>query len=73
MSAAPIDFYFDFSSPYGYIAAQKIEALAARHGRTVNWHPILLGVIFRTTGGAPLPQLPMKGPYSVHDFARSAR
>ena len=29
-----IDFYFDFSSPYGYIASQKVEALAARHGRS---------------------------------------
>ena len=28
-----IDFYFDFTSPYGYLAACKIEALAAKHGR----------------------------------------
>ena len=32
--AAPIDFYFDFSSPYGFVAAQRIEALAAKHGRS---------------------------------------
>ena len=51
---APIDFYFDFSSPYGYLAAQKIEALAAKHGRTVDWHPMLLGVVFKQTGAAPL-------------------
>jgi len=30
----PIDFYFDFSSPYGYIASKNIDALA-RHGRLV--------------------------------------
>jgi 2-hydroxychromene-2-carboxylate isomerase len=71
--AAPIDFYFDFSSPYGYLGAQKIEALAARHGRGVDWHPILLGVIFKETGGAPLTMLPLKGEYSRRDFARSAR
>jgi 2-hydroxychromene-2-carboxylate isomerase len=29
----PLDFYFDLSSPYGYIAAEKIEALASKHGR----------------------------------------
>ncbi len=28
-----IDFYFDFSSPYGYLAAQKIDALAAKYDR----------------------------------------
>jgi len=70
---APIDFHFDFSSPYGYLAAELIEALAAKHGRTVAWHPLLLGVIFKTTGGAPLTEVPMKGAYSMHDFARSAR
>jgi 2-hydroxychromene-2-carboxylate isomerase len=71
--AAPIDFYFDFSSPYGYLGAQKIEALAAKHGRTVDWHPVLLGAIFRETGGAPLTTLPIKGDYSKRDFERSAR
>ena len=48
--AAPIDFYFDFSSPYGYLASQRIEALAAKHGRGVDWHPILLGVVFKADG-----------------------
>lgn len=70
--AAAIDFYFDFSSPYGYLASQKIEALAAKHGRAVNWHPILLGAIFKITGMKPLPELPMKGDYAKRDFARSA-
>jgi len=70
---APIDFYFDFSSPYGYLASRRIDALAAAHGREVNWRPILLGVAFKATGAAPLPQLPLKGPYSMRDFLRSAR
>ena len=74
MSATtPIDFYFDFSSPYGYLAAERIEALAAKHGRTVDWHPMLLGVVFKQTGAQPLTQVPVKGPYSRRDFARSAR
>jgi len=71
--AAPIDFYFDFSSPYGYLASQKIGDLAARHDREVAWHPILLGVIFRRTGTGPLTEIPLKGDYSRRDFARSAR
>jgi 2-hydroxychromene-2-carboxylate isomerase len=69
----PIDFYFDFSSPYGYLGAEKIEALAGKHGRQVVWHPILLGVVFKATGGAPLPSIPLKGEYSLRDFVRSAR
>jgi 2-hydroxychromene-2-carboxylate isomerase len=73
MAKAPVDFYFDFSSPYGYLAATRIDEIAARHGRTVAWRPILLGVVFKTTGMGPLPSVPLKGDYSVRDFARSAR
>ena len=69
----PIDFYFDFSSPYGFLAAQKIEALAEKHGRAVDWHPMLLGVVFKETGAAPLTMVPLKGDYSRRDFERSAR
>jgi 2-hydroxychromene-2-carboxylate isomerase len=68
-----IIFYFDFSSPYSYIAAEKIDALAAKHGRRVDWRPILIGAIFQQTGAVPLVQLPLKGDYSLRDFPRSAR
>lgn len=71
---APIDFWFDFSSPYGYLLSERIDEVAARYGRKVRWHPILLGVIFQSTGSAPLTlQNAPKAAYSVHDFARSAR
>jgi 2-hydroxychromene-2-carboxylate isomerase len=68
-----IDFYFDYSSPYGYFAAMKIDGLAARHGRGVNWKPILLGAVFKVTGAQPLPTLPLKGAYALRDILRSAR
>jgi 2-hydroxychromene-2-carboxylate isomerase len=70
---APIDFYFDFSSPYGYLASTRIDALAARHGREVNWRPILLGPAFKASGNAPLVGQPLKGAYSVRDFIRTAK
>ena len=70
----PIKFYFDFSSPYGYLMSEKIDALAAQHDRKVQWRPILLGVIFQATGSAPLTlQNPAKAAYSLVDFERSAR
>lgn len=71
--AAPIDFYFDFSSPYGYFASTRIDALAAKYQREVKWHAVLLGVVFQTTGSAPLPLIPLKGEYSLHDIERTAR
>ena len=69
----PIDFYFDFSSPYSYIASEWVEALAARHGRTVRWHAILLGATFQAAELKSPVSHPIKREYSLHDFARSAR
>lgn len=71
--AAPIEFYFDFSSPFGYLASEKIDQLAAKHGREVVWRPYLLGAVFKITGGMPTMQVPIKGDYYKRDFARSAR
>ena len=71
--SAPIDFYFDFSSPYGYFAAAKIDDIAARHARTVTWRPILLGAVFKVTGQQPLASVPLKGDYMARDLERTAR
>lgn len=71
--ATPLEFYFDFSSPYGYLAAQCIDAIAARHGRDVRWKPFLLGAAFKQTGGEPLLGIPVKGAYAKRDIERSAR
>ena len=69
----PIEFYFDFSSPYGYLASECIDEIAARHGRGVAWRPYLMGVAMKVTGSTPLVNRPMMGKYSRHDMERSAR
>jgi 2-hydroxychromene-2-carboxylate isomerase len=71
--AEPIQFYYDFASPYGYLASTRIATLAAKHGRTVQWKPILLGVALKTTALPPTPSIPLKGDYSRHDMERTAR
>ncbi|HXZ49569.1 MAG TPA: 2-hydroxychromene-2-carboxylate isomerase [Usitatibacter sp.] len=73
MSPAPVDFYFEFSSPYGYVASRLAGDLEGRLGRPLRWRPILLGPIFKVTGQAPLTNIPLKGDYSKRDFARTAR
>lgn len=71
---APLHFYFDFISPFGYFASLRIDALAARHGRTVQWHPMLLGVsVMKVMGLKPLLDTPLKGPYTANDVRRYAR
>ena len=69
----PIEFYFDFSSPYSYIASEWIEALAARHRRTVDWKAMLLGATFQAAELKSPVSYPLKREYSLRDFERSAR
>jgi 2-hydroxychromene-2-carboxylate isomerase len=69
----PVQFWFDFSSPYSYVASEWIEALAARHGRTVRWHAILLGATFQAADLKSPVSYPIKREYSLRDFRRSAR
>jgi len=70
----PIDFHFDFASPYGYFASFRIDEIAARHGREVTWRPFLLGAAFKLTGQKPLvDQAPIRAEYFPRDWARISR
>lgn len=71
---APLHFYFDFISPFGYFASLRIEELARRHGRTVEWHAMLLGVsVMKVMGLKPLLDTPLKGDYIRRDAQRYMR
>ena len=68
-------FQFDYACPYAYIASQRIEALCARVGATVELKPVLLGGIFRAL---EVPQLlfatlsPAKARHNLQDMHRLA-
>lgn len=70
--SAPVAFYFDFGSPYAYCAAALAEAIAEKHGRVLDWRPVLLWVCRKAFGmAAPLQDGP-KADYMPLDFERSA-
>ena len=71
--AEPIEFWFDFSSPYSFLASERIDDLAAKHGRQVKWRPMMLGAAFKASGLPLLLSVPLKGEYSKRDLQRSAR
>ena len=48
MNANYIEFYFDCSSPWTYLAFTEIESLSQRHKLEIDWKPILVGGIFNT-------------------------
>ncbi|MDG4721261.1 MULTISPECIES: 2-hydroxychromene-2-carboxylate isomerase [Thalassospira] len=68
-----VSFYFDFSSPYGYLAAERMEEFESRVGVTVIWRPFMIGAAFKHTGQTPLLSQPIRGKYFRHDMERCAR
>ncbi|MBL3596421.1 2-hydroxychromene-2-carboxylate isomerase [Rhodovulum sulfidophilum] len=53
---AHIDYFFTVISPYAYLAGNRLEEIAARHGATVIYKPVDMMALFARTGGTPLPQ-----------------
>lgn len=69
--STPIKFYFDLISTYSYIAIHKIDDLAARHGRTVDWIAVSLGHIFQSLEVKAPVFIPARAKYNAIDLARS--
>ncbi|MDX2145824.1 MAG: 2-hydroxychromene-2-carboxylate isomerase [Rhodospirillaceae bacterium] len=69
--ATSIRFYFDFNSSFSYIAIHRIDELAAKYGRSVDWRAISLGHLFQAQNIVPPPSHPAKFKYLSVDFARS--
>lgn len=69
---AEIDFYFDFSSSYSYIAVPRVVQFANEHDVKINWKPFLLGVIFNALHHAPPAADSIKMRYAQRDLERCA-
>ncbi|HET6372918.1 MAG TPA: DsbA family protein [Candidatus Polarisedimenticolia bacterium] len=70
--ARTVELFFDFSSPYSYLASTRIEQICERHAATLLWKPILLGPIFKEIGKVPLLNRPAEGEHARLDLARWA-
>jgi len=71
-SLAPIDFWFDYSSPFAYLALAQAEAV---FGAAATWRPLLLGGLFRSVGTPDVPlftQSPEKRRHTMQDLTRQA-
>lgn len=67
-----VEFYFDFSSPYTYIASNRIEKICEDNGVELEWKPFLLGGVFNEIGSVPAIQIDNKFCYLRQDFEESA-
>lgn len=61
-----VDFYYDFSCPYAYLAHTQIEALCARAGAELIWKPFLLGGLFKAIGVPPVLSATLPPPKARH-------
>src|SRR5699024_2305608 len=68
-----LEFYFDLSSPYAYLAHKQLTALQQKYKVDVVWRPMLLGGVFKATNNKPPISVPAKGRYLHHDLQRSAK
>src|SRR5688572_811068 len=52
-----VEFWFDYSSPYSYLASTQVQALGERTGAQIVWRPFLLGGLFKMVGGPDFPMM----------------
>ncbi len=71
--ARTLEFYFDYGSPYSYLADTQVEAIAQRAGATLVRKPMLLGGVFKATGNHSPAELPQKSAWSAFDMPIWAR
>jgi 2-hydroxychromene-2-carboxylate isomerase len=74
-----IEFFFDCSSPWTYLAFHNIQPLAREFGEEISWRPILVGGIFNSVNPsvyasreAPVPAKARYMKKDLGDWARSA-
>jgi 2-hydroxychromene-2-carboxylate isomerase len=61
-----LEFWYDFSSPFSYLASTQVEKVAARAGADLAWRPFLLGGLFKLVGTPNVPILEMPEPKRRH-------
>ena len=71
---AHIDYYFSTVSPWTYLAGNRLEDIAGRHGASIAYKPVDLGALFPRTGGVALPDRhPSRQEYRLQELARQSR
>ncbi len=73
--ARRITWYYDYSSPYTYLASTRIESLSERNDYGIVWKPILVGGIFNAINPSVYEAraTPAKARYGAKDMTDWAR
>jgi len=71
-SSRHIDFYFDFISPYAYVAWAEVQRLATQQGCTLHAYPVLFAALLNAHGTKGPAEVPAKRVYVFKDAFRKA-
>ena len=63
-----LEFFFDYGSPYSYLASTQVEELVRRTGGELRWRPFLLGAVFKSTGNISEATTMQKARYILKDL-----
>ncbi|WP_444464331.1 2-hydroxychromene-2-carboxylate isomerase [Rhodobacter capsulatus] len=71
---AQIDYFFSVFSPWTYLAGDRLERIAAKHGATISYKPLDVLALFDRTGGVrPAARHPSRMAYRNQELARWAQ
>lgn len=65
-----LEFFFDYGSPFSYLADTQVPRVAERSGAAIVYRPMLLGAVLKATGNASPMAVPAKGRYMMRDLER---
>ena len=68
-----VEFWYDFLSPTAYLGYWRLKDIAARTGATIDYHPMLLGGVFKATGNQTPVNVKPKGKWMFFDMSNYAR
>src|SRR5438093_13117052 len=68
-----VEFFFDYGSPFSYLANTQLPGIAARTGASIVYRPMLLGAVLKATGNSSPMAVPAKGRYMGRDLERWAK
>jgi len=65
-----VEYFFDYVSPFSYLADSQLPALIERTGAELVYRPFFLGGVMQASGNSPPLTVPAKGKYMFSDIAR---
>jgi 2-hydroxychromene-2-carboxylate isomerase len=68
-----VEFFFDYGSPFSYLADTQLPGIAARVGASITHRPMLLGAVLKATGNSSPMAVPAKARHMGRELERWAR